>query len=71
MILVGTGRRLELLSCADGSYGIRRDGALLGTREPDEEDACVDAFARFGELKGGLPHIMPRKPPGSVSNLLN
>ena len=69
MILVGTGRCLELLSYANGSYGIRRDGALLGTWEPDEEDARVDAFARFGELKGGLPHSIPRKPPGPVSNL--
>ena len=38
------GRTIELLGYADGSWGIRRDGAVLGTWEPGQDEECLTAL---------------------------
>jgi hypothetical protein len=38
------GRHIELLGFADGSWGIRRDGAMLGTWEAGEDEECITAL---------------------------
>jgi hypothetical protein len=41
-------RLVELISYSDGSWGVRRDGWMVGTWEPTEIPECIRTFAACG-----------------------
>ena len=74
MFLVRGDRRLNLVTYADGSFGISRDGDLLGIWEPNEEEECVAAFSKFADFKGVFPQVILRRaqfPPPARDHDLN
>ena len=70
LFLVRDDRRLDLVTYLDGSYGIIRNGNLLGVWEPDEDEGCVAAFSKFADFKGVFPKIIlqPTESPATPMN---
>ena len=56
--LLGGGACLDLITWSDGSYGITRDGRVVGIWPAAEEAECVHAFYRLGELAHARPCVM-------------
>jgi hypothetical protein len=51
--------RIFLVRYDDGSFGIVRDDVMLSIWEPEEETACIAAFARLtGDLCGTLTVLL-------------
>ena len=71
MYLVRNDRRIELHVYPDGSYGISRDGDLLGIWEPHEEALCLGAFCKFADFAGVFRKVIDHRPGGGRSGSLN
>ena len=52
-------RSVDLIAFDDGSWGIKKDGSVVGAWENSEERDCVDTFAKMAGIRGEFGEPQP------------